>query len=46
MVYLKLRQEQASVNYKRVGRPYQYAELQVRQRKRKKLLLDERQPFF
>ncbi len=44
MIYLKLRQEQWPVNYKRVERLYQDAKLQVRRRKRKKVLLGERQP--
>lgn len=45
MIYLKLRQEQWPVNYKRVERLYQEARLQVRRRKRKKVLLGERQPL-
>lgn len=43
MIYLKLRQEQWLVNYKRVERLYQEARLQVHRRKRKKVLLGERQ---
>lgn len=46
MIYLKLRQEQWPVNYKRVERLYQDAKLQVRRRKRKKVLLGERQPLL
>ena len=45
MIYLKLRQEGMLVNYKRVERLYQEAKLQVRRRKRKKILLGERQPL-
>lgn len=46
MIYLKLRQAGHAVNYKRVGRLYQEANLQVRRRKRKKVPLAERQPLF
>ena len=46
MIYLKLRQEQWWVNYKRVERLYQEVGLQVRRRKRKKVLLGERQPLL
>ncbi len=46
MIYLKLRQEQWPVNYKRVERLYQEAKLQVRRRKRKRVLLGERQPLL
>jgi hypothetical protein len=46
MIYLKLRQEQWPVNYKRVERLYQDAKLQARRRKRKKVLLGERQPLL
>ncbi|GEM_PF-4119241 len=46
MIYLKLRQEQWPVNYKRVERFYQKAKLQVRRRKRKRVLLGERQPLL
>lgn len=46
MIYLKLRQEKWPVNYKRVERLYQDAKLQVRRRKRKKVLLGERQPLL
>jgi transposase InsO family protein len=46
MIYLKLRQEGLAVNYKRVERLYQEAKLQVRRRKRKKVLATERQPLL
>ena len=46
MIYLELRQEQWPVNYKRVERLYQDAKLQVRRRKREKVLLGERQPLL
>lgn len=46
MIYLKLRQAGLLVNYKRVERLYQEAKLQVRRRKRKKVLLGERQPLL
>ncbi len=46
MIYLKLRQEGRQVNYKRVERLYQEARLQARRRKRKKILLGERQPLL
>ena len=46
MIYLKLRQEGWLVNYKRVERLYQQAQLQVRRRKRKKVPLRERQPLL
>ena len=45
MIHLKLRQGGQLVNYKRVERLYQQAKLQVRRRKRKKVLLGERQPL-
>lgn len=45
MIHLKLRQGGDLVNYKRVERLYQEARLQVRRRKRKKVLLGERQPL-
>ena len=45
MIYLKLRQGGLLVNYKRVERLYQEAKLQVRRRKRKKVLPGERQPL-
>lgn len=45
MIHLKLRQAGMLVNYKRVERLYQEAQLQVRRRKRKKVLLSERQPL-
>lgn len=46
MIYLKLRQEGHSVNYKRVERLYQQERLQVRRRKRKKVPVGERQPLL
>ena len=46
MIHLKLRQEQWPVNYKRVERLYQQAQLQVRRRKRKKVALGHRQPLL
>lgn len=46
MIHLKLRQEGRLVNYKRVERLYQEAGLQVRRRKRKKILFGERQPLL
>ena len=46
MIYLKLRQAGLPVNYKRVERLYQEAKLQVRRRKRKKVLVGERQPLL
>lgn len=46
MIYLKLRQAGLPVNYKRVERLYQEAELQVRRRKRKKVVMGERQPLL
>lgn len=46
MIYLKLRQEGLLVNYKRVERLYQEAQLQVRRRKRKKVPVAERQPLL
>ncbi|MCA7023501.1 IS3 family transposase [Stenotrophomonas acidaminiphila] len=46
MIYLKLRKEQWPVNCKRVERLYQDAKLQVRRRKRKRVLLGERQPLL
>ena len=45
MIHLKLRQGGQLVNYKRVERLYQEARLQVRRRKRKKVLPGERQPL-
>lgn len=45
MIYLKLRQAGILVNYKCVERLYQEAQLQVRRRKRKKVLPGERQPL-
>ena len=46
MIHLKLRQEGALVNYKRVERLYQEERLQVRRRKRKKVPIGERQPLL
>ena len=46
MIYLKLRQAGHLVNYKRVERLYQQAQLQVRRRKRKKVPIGERQPLL
>lgn len=46
MIHLKLRQEGAPVNYKRVERLYQEERLQVRRRKRKKVPVSERQPLL
>ena len=46
MIHLKLRQSGLPVNYKRVERLYQEAKLQVRRRKRKKVLVGERQPLL
>lgn len=45
MIHLKLRQDGMRVNYKRVERLYREAKLQVRRRKRKKVLPGERQPL-
>ncbi len=46
MIYLKLRQAGQMVNYKRVERLYQEANLQVRRRKRKKVPPAERQSLL
>lgn len=46
MIYLKLRQEGLSVNHKRVERLYEQERLQVKQRKRKKVPVTERQPLL
>ena len=46
MIYLKLRQEGRLVNYKRVERVVQEAQLQVRRRNRKKVPVAERQPLL
>ena len=46
MIHLKLRQAGMLVNYKRVERLYQDANLQVRRRKRKKVLIGDRQPLL
>lgn len=45
MIYLKLRQAGMVVNHKRVDRLYAEAGLQVRKRKRKKVLMADRQPL-
>jgi transposase InsO family protein len=45
MIHLKLQQAGMLVNYKRVERLYQLAQLQVRRRKRKKVQIAERQPL-
>lgn len=45
MICLKLRQAGLLVNHKRVERLYRLARLQVRRRKRKKVLVGERQPL-
>lgn len=45
MICLKLRQAGLLVNHKRVERLYRLARLQVRRRKRKKVLIGERQPL-
>ena len=45
MIYLKLRQAGHRVNYKRVERLYAQQKLQVRRRRRKKILISERQPL-
>lgn len=46
MIHLKLRQAGILVNYKRVERLYQAANLQVRRRKRKKVPIGDRQPLL
>jgi putative transposase len=46
MIHLKLRQAGMLVNYKRVERLYQAANLQVRRRKRKKVPIGDRQPLL
>lgn len=46
MIHLKLRQAGQLVNHKRVERLYREARLQVRRRKRKKVLIGERQPLL
>ncbi|SKB71770.1 Transposase InsO and inactivated derivatives [Luteibacter sp. 22Crub2.1] len=46
MIYLKLRQAGQMVNYMRVERLYQEANLQVRRRKRKKVPPADRQPLL
>ena len=45
MIYLKLRQAGEQVNHKRVERLYAAAQLQVKRRKRKKVLMSERKPL-
>lgn len=45
MIHLKLRQAGVMVNHKRVERLYRQAQLQVRRRKRKKVLPGQRQPL-
>ena len=45
MIYLKLRQSGLVVNHKRVDRLYAEAELQIKKRKRKKVLMADRQPL-
>lgn len=45
MICLKLRQDGLLVNHKRVERLYRLARLQVRRRKRKKVLIGERRPL-
>lgn len=45
MIYLKLRQDGWAVNHNRVDRLYAEAGLQVKRRKRKKVLISERQPL-
>ena len=45
MIYLKLRQAGVIVNHKCVERLYADAKLQVRRRKRKKILVTDRQPL-
>lgn len=46
MIHLKLRQAGMLVNYKRVERLYQEAQLQVRRSKRKKVPVGDRQPLL
>jgi len=46
MIHLKLRQAGQLVNHKRVERLYREARLQVRRRKRKRVLIGERQPLL
>ena len=45
MIYLKLRQRGLIVNHKRVERLYAEANLQIRQRQRKKVPMSDRQPL-
>ena len=46
MIYLKLRQAGEVVNHKRVDRVYAEEKLQLRRRRRKKVLISERQPLI
>jgi len=46
MIYLKLRQDGMMVNHKRVERLYALEKLQVRRRRRKKVLQAQRQPLI
>ena len=46
MIYLKLRQDGLLVNHKRVDRLYTEEELQIKRRKRKKVLVGDRQPLL
>ena len=45
MIYLKLRQAGELVNHKRVDRLYAEADLQVKKRRRKKILIADRHPL-
>ena len=45
MIYLKLRHQGQTVNYKRVERLYGIEKLQVRRRRRKKVVVSERYPL-
>ena len=46
MIYLKLRQQGESVNYKRVERVYRVEQLHIRRRRRKKIPMADRQPLI
>src|ERR1700691_3827894 len=46
MIYLKLRQQGESVNYKRVERLYRVEQLHIRRRRRKKIPMADRQPLI
>ena len=46
MIYLKLRQADELVNYKRVERLYRLEQLQIRRRRRKKVPIADRQPLI